>query len=89
MLGAATTASRVRLLRRFTEFAKTFPWTGDRLTSRTSPVSLTSGSTRLAPSTARGYHLSLRMFCDYLTDARYDWPRQCRDRFAQVPSQVA
>jgi site-specific recombinase XerD len=28
------------------------------------------------------------MFCDYLTDARYEWPRQCRDRFGQVPSQV-
>jgi len=23
-----------------------------------------------------------------LTDARYDWPRQCRDRFDQVPTQV-
>ena len=28
------------------------------------------------------------MFCDYLTDARYDWPRQCRDRFDQIPTQV-
>jgi integrase len=28
------------------------------------------------------------MFCDYLTDARYEWPRQCRDRFGQVPVQV-
>ena len=42
----------------------------------------------MAPSTVRGYHLTLRMFCDYLTDARYDWPRQCLDRFGQVPSQV-
>ena len=39
----------------------------------------------LAPSTIRGYHLTLRMFCDYLTDARYEWVRQCRDRFGQVP----
>src|SRR5680860_1559959 len=51
-------------------------------------VSNMSGSQRLAPSTVRGYHLTLRMFCDYLTDARYDWPRQCRDRFDQVPTQV-
>jgi integrase len=51
-------------------------------------VSNMSGKQRLAPSTVRGYHLTLRMFCDYLTDVRYDWPRQCRDRFDQVPIQV-
>ena len=51
-------------------------------------VSLTSGGGRRSPSTIRGYHLSLRMFCDYVTDARYEWPRQCRDRFDSVPSQV-
>lgn len=27
------------------------------------------------------------MFGDYLTDARYDWLRVCRDRFDQVPTQ--
>ena len=47
-----------------------------------------SGSQRLAPSTIRNYHLTLRMFCDYLTDPRYEWPTVCRDRFGQVPTQV-
>ena len=28
------------------------------------------------------------MFCEYLTDAGYEWLRQCRDRFGQVPTQV-
>ena len=32
--------------------------------------------------------MSLRMFGDYLTDARYEWPKVCRDRFDKVPSQV-
>jgi integrase/recombinase XerC len=32
-------------------------------------------------STIRGYHLALRMFCDYLIDSRYEWARPCRDRF--------
>jgi hypothetical protein len=41
-------------------------------------VSLTSGRDRRSPSTIRGYHLSLRMFGDYVTDARYEWPRVCR-----------
>ena len=39
-------------------------------------------------STIRSYHLTLRLFCDYLTDARYEWAKVCRDRFAQVPTQV-
>jgi site-specific recombinase XerD len=47
-----------------------------------------SGKQRLAPATIRGYHLTLRMFCDYLTDARYEWAGQRRDRFDQVPAQV-
>jgi len=88
MLGTATIASRVRLLRRFTEFAESFPWDWGPADVEDFTVSLISGSGRMAPSTVRGYHLTLRMFCDYLTDARYDWPRQCRDRFGQVPSQV-
>jgi integrase/recombinase XerC len=49
---------------------------------------LMSGGHRLAPSTIRGYHLTIRMFCDYLCDARYEWATQCRDRFSQVPTQV-
>ena len=88
LLGTATIASRIRLLRRFTEFAECFPWDWGPADVEDFTVSLISGSTRMAPSTVRGYHLTLRMFCDYLTDARYDWPRQCRDRFGQVPSQV-
>ncbi len=88
MLGASTIASRIRLLRRFTEFAESFPWAWGPGDVEDFTVSLTSGTSRMAPSTVRGYHLTLRMFCDYLTDTRYDWPRQCRDRFGQVPSQV-
>ncbi len=88
MLGASTITSRIRLLRRFAEFAESFPWDWGPGDVEDFTVSLTSGSSRMAPSTVRGYHLTLRMFCDYLTDARYDWPRQCLERFGQVPSQV-
>lgn len=88
MLGEATIRSRLALLRRFTDFADSYPWSWTPGDVEDFTISLTSGASKLAPSTIRGYHLSLRMFCDYLTDARYEWPRQCRDRFAQVPSQV-
>jgi integrase/recombinase XerC len=88
MLGESTISSRLALLRRFTEFADSYPWSWTPADVEDFTISLTSGASKLAPSTIRGYHLTLRMFCDYLTDARYEWPRQCRDRFARVPSQV-
>lgn len=88
MLGDSTVRSREQLVRRFTEFAESYPWSWMPVDVEDFTVSLTSGTDRLAPSTIRGYHLALRMFCDYLTDGRYEWVKQCRDRFGQVPVQV-
>lgn len=88
MLGDTTVLMRERLVRRFTEFAESYPWAWSPADVEDFTISLTSGTQRLALSTIRGYHLSLRMFCDYLTDSRYEWARQCRDRFDQVPAQV-
>lgn len=88
MLGESTIVARERLLRRFQEFAESYPWQWTPGDVEDFTVSLTSGADRLAVSTIRGYHLSLRLFCDYITDARYEWVRQCRDRFGQVPVQV-
>lgn len=88
MLGKATITSRIQLMRRFTEFAECYPWAWGPGDVEDFTVSLTSGPDKRAPSTIRGYHLALRMFCDYLTDARYGWLRECRDRFGKVPTQV-
>lgn len=88
MLGADTIASRERLVRRFQEFTGSYPWQWTPADVEDFTVSLTSGSGRLAVSTIRGYHMSLRMFCDFVTDPRYEWARQCRDRFGEVPVQV-
>ena len=85
MLGDSTVAARVQLVRRFTE---TYPWTWGPGDVEDFTVWLTSGDQRLAPSTIRGYHLTLRLFGDYLTDGRYEWAKQCRDRFDQVPVQI-
>ena len=78
MLGADTIASRERLVRRFQEFTGSYPWQWTPADVEDFTVSLTSGSGRLAVSTIRGYHMSLRMFCDFVTDPRYEWARQCR-----------
>ena len=88
LLGEATITQRERLVRRFAEFAEGFPWEWNASDVEDFTVSLTSGEGRLAHSTIRGYHLSLRMFCDYLLDGRYGWAGECEQRFAAIPSQV-
>ena len=88
MVSGRTIATRLSLLRRFNDFAESYPWEWGPGDVEDFTVWLVSGDRRLAASTVRGYHLTLRMFCDYLTDARYEWPWICRDRFGQVPVQV-
>jgi site-specific recombinase XerD len=88
LVGAATIATRVRLLRRFAAFAESLPWLWSARDVEDFTVSLMSGAQRSAPSTIRGHHLTIRMFCDYLTDPRYDWTRECSSRFGRAPSQV-
>ncbi len=88
MLGGATIESRLQLLRRFAGFAESFPWSWTAADVEDFTVAAISGPRKLAPSTVRGYHLTLRMFCDYLLDVRYEWPQQCQERFGEVPSQV-
>ena len=88
LLADATIEPRVALLRRFTEFAGSFPWQWSAGDVEDFTLSLMSGAARLAPSTIRGYHLTLRMFCDYLLDGRYGWITECEQRFDAIPSQV-
>jgi integrase/recombinase XerC len=88
LLNVATIEPRIALLRRFGEFSESYPWAWSPGDVEDFTVSLMSGAQRLAPSTIRGYHLALRMFCDYLTDPRYGWLSECRDRFGQIPVQV-
>jgi integrase len=42
----------------------------------------------LAESTGRGYQLTLRLFCDFVTDPRYGWAAACLERFGQAPSKI-
>ena len=88
LLADTTIEPRLALLRRFAEFAESYPWGWGPSDVEDFTVALMSGGQCLAPSTIRNYHLTLRMFCDYLIDPRYEWPTVCRDRFGQVPTQV-
>ena len=88
LLADATIEPRIALLRRFTAFAESPPWDWTAGDVEDFTASLMSGTDRLAPSTIRGYHLTLRMFCDYLLDGRYGWISQCEQRFGRIPSQI-
>ncbi|WP_454850031.1 tyrosine-type recombinase/integrase [Promicromonospora soli] len=83
-----TVEPRIALLRRFCEFAGSYPWAWTAGDVEDFTASLMTGGKRLAPSTIRSHHMSLQMFCDYLLDGRYGWVAQCEDRFGQFPSQV-
>jgi len=75
-----TIAPRERLVRRFVAFTNEYPWHWlpghvDEWTQ-----SLMAES-QLAPSTIRGYQTDLRLFSEYLCDARYGWAAMCEKQF--------
>lgn len=88
LLAAGTVEPRLALVRRFGEFAESYPWDWTPGDLEDFTLSLMSGESRLAPSTIRGYHLTMRLFCDYLLDGRYGWVGQCEERFGKVPAQI-
>ncbi|MCP9276333.1 tyrosine-type recombinase/integrase [Mycolicibacterium arenosum] len=88
LLADSTVAARLALVRRFAAFAQAHPWDWTAADIEDFTASLMSGEDRCGPSTIRGYHVTLRMFCDYLLDGRYGWIAQCERRFDRIPSQV-
>ncbi len=88
LLAEDTIATRTALVRRFTAFAGSRPWDWTAGDVEDFTAALMTGTGRLAPSTIRGYHLTLRLFCDYLLDGRYGWVAACEERFGTIPSQV-
>ena len=80
-LAERTIGSRELVIRRFEEFAGRYPWEwlpGDLEDYTTQAKSRKHPAT---PSTLRGYHSIIRLFCDYLTDPRYRWATDCDERF--------
>lgn len=83
-----TIGPRVRLVQRFAEFTNQYPWQWQSADVEAFIAHLRSQRPRFAVSTARSYQNTLRLFCDYATDARYGWPTKCLDRFGSVPAQI-
>lgn len=88
-LKAATISGRVALVRRFHQFTNQYPWEWEPAEAEAFFDHLRSaGSRPITFATAREYQTTLRMFCGYVTDARYGWPAQCVERFGRAPAQI-
>lgn len=86
---AGTITPRVRLVRRFAEFTNQYPWEWTPSELEAFTGELVSGVHPAVQSTIRSYHGALRMFCEFVTDARYGWLAECEQRFGQFPVQIA
>lgn len=84
----ATIAPRVALVRRMAAFTGQYPWEWQSAEAEAFISHLRSGPRPIAVSTARGYEVGLRMFCEYVCDGRYAWPVVCEKRFGCRPAQI-
>ena len=79
-----TVGARERLVRRFLAFSNEFPWQWSPAHVDEWTLTLTAEH-HLAPATVRGYQTELRLFSEYLTDARYGWAAVCEEAFGTFP----
>jgi len=76
------------LITHFHEFTNRYPWEWDAGDVEDYFAHRLSGERKVALSTVRGYQSTIRLFCAYLTDARYDWGHECQRRFGTSPQQI-
>ncbi|MFV8165249.1 tyrosine-type recombinase/integrase [Mycobacterium sp. 134] len=84
---SSTIAPRLRLIRRFEEYAGLYPWQWTPADGEAFIDYLRSTTVR-ALSTARAYEVEIELFIDYLRDSRYGWIAICEKRFGEVPQVV-
>src|SRR6516164_7151242 len=82
-----TIDARERLVRRFLAFSNELPWQWSPAHVDEWTLTLTAEH-HLAPATVRGYQTELRLFSEYLTDARYGWAAACEEAFGTFPVPV-
>lgn len=87
-LREATITARLRLVRRFVEFSGLYPWQWGPAEGEAWISSLRSGPAPRALSTLRNYEISIRLFCAYVHDPRYEWDAECVRRFGAPPREV-
>lgn len=83
-----TIEGREQLVRRFAATTNDYPWNWRPAHVEEWILTLTS-ERRLALSTIRGYQVDLRLFTEYLIDARYGWVAACEKAFGTGVHPVA
>jgi len=79
-LNPGTVDKREQLVRRFMAETNEYPWGWTPGHVEEWILSVT-GERHLAPSSIRGYQVDLRLFNEYLVDARYGWASACEEAF--------
>ena len=79
-----TIGARERMVRRFLAFTNEVPWQWNPAHVDEWTLTLTAEH-HLAPAAVRGYQTELRLFSEYLTDARYGWGAACEEAFGTFP----
>jgi site-specific recombinase XerD len=87
-LKSDTITSRLRLVRRVTEFCNEYPWKWQPDDVEAFIAGCRDRQSPIVATTARLYETTLRMFLQYVTDPRYGWPAECVERFGVAPAQV-
>lgn len=69
----STIKPRLWLVRRFAAFTNQYPWQWQPVEVEAFIDHLRASKPTFAVSTGRSYQNILRLFCEYITDARYSW----------------
>ncbi|MFD6073112.1 tyrosine-type recombinase/integrase, partial [Amycolatopsis lurida] len=87
-LKPATIQARLHLVRRLAAMSNQYPWQWTAGEAEAFFSRLRSGNRPVQMSTLRGHEGVLRLFLQYITDARYQWPEVCMRRFGMAPTMV-
>lgn len=82
-----TIKAHMRRVCALVKFSNEYPWNWSAAHMDEWSGDLVSES-RLAKSTIRQHQLSIEMFCEFITSARYHWAEECETRFGTHPVQI-
>lgn len=85
-LSRGTIEPRLRQVRALVEHANEYPWSWSLATVDEWFADLRSVN-GVSRSTVRGLQVTIRQFCEYLTDPAYQWPEVCEQHFGSHPIQ--
>ena len=88
-LATQTIEGRCRVLRRFQEYAGTFPWTWRPVDLDDYVAGRRSGEKPISLTTLRSDSNAIAMFCAYTSSPTYGWGEFCEQTFGDVPAQIA